>query len=557
MKNNAGQWRFEKRRASRPPLNEKEVIYWKEQLARLLKVGIELEYNLPENDGDCARTNYLCKCVATFKPENPQPNTDTCYEQCGNWKDGNCEIAKKHGCAGIYCSAFAQPCFTCDKYDRGCEKCPQLYDPRKDPDNARKFITEALAPTGFVGEVGKSGVYQVVGDGSLLGGKNNKKGVEVVTTGRRPEFNSLHEMLRKIINECRKYGAYTDKRCSIHIHLLASYLNPGFSESDRGSQYLRSEITELEKPVPEIILANFHQLVRRYQTALIWMGTALSDPKHITRWEKFRKSLLGLSAMRRSMKDVANQAGKIGYRPKYTLVNYQPSVFDDKGDCRRLHVEIRHMDGNMSPAAIAATAVLTYGLMLKAVEISAHGLLQSGDKEYMELQREQMEVLCNGDGDWGASRLSDNRNLDPFIDGLIEQSKQLVRLVKNTLVEQTPADDILRSLAVKPCSLRLIEGANWKEIEKQLYPEGAEKNSQELGFARYVQTLLDTAAIAECDSGGEWMDAVAQELADSEEKGDDIKEVANCRAWVEEHITSELLSNKIFWSQKIGGYARR
>jgi len=250
---------------------------------------------------------------------------------------------------------------------------------------------------------------------------------------------------------------------------------------------------------------------------------------------------------------VAREAMSLGYKPKYSLLNYEQMKFDENGDVSRLHLEVRHMDGSLSPAAIAAQTVLLYGLMLKAVEISRHGILYSGSKEYMNRQEEIMRALCNGDGDWGPERRSNTSNLQPYISELQENAAQLVRLVKNTLVEQAPADDILKSLAHQPISMHRVDGRDWEQIEKELYPGGRESNEVKSN----IQALLDTASIIECENGSEWMDEAAREVSAVLGNDDSEEAVKSCRTEIEKHITDELLGGRVFWSQEIGGYAAR
>lgn len=546
MKNQANEWIFVTR-PSRAPLTVEEAHYWGDTLHRLLKSGIEIELNLPDKNGTCDRQNYLCQCKNPFVASSPMPDTKMCYEQCRKWDKGNCEIAKSEGCVGVYCVAFESPCPKCQKYDRGCDGCPELYSPLKDPRYVREIIGAKLQPTKFVGQVGANGIYKVCRDGSLLG----DGGVEVATVGRRVQFAPIYEMIKTILDETTKYGAYANERCSIHMHLLASYLTKGFDNNDRGKEYILNEITELERPVPEIIVANFHQLIRRYQSALVWMTAAGEHRDHLTRWEKFRKSILPYSAVRNKMAVVAGEAGTASKsKPKYALMNYEQMQFNALGDVERLHVEARYMDGCLSPAAIAAHNCLLYGIMLKAVELSRHGVLESGNQQYMKLQNEIFNHLCNGDGDWNGSRHSDTSRLEPYIPELQRQSMQLIRLVKNTLSEMTPADDILRSLAEKPIALRRIEGKSWQQIEEELMPSSRNRDRLEDSIFR----LVSLGAISECHTVDEWLGAAADQIASEENVGSDENKVSDLRTSIKAYVDELALRRRIHWSESVGGF---
>jgi len=549
MLNQSSDWVFVKK-PSRPPLSDRDVHYWKQTLKKLLKVGIEVELNLPENQGDCDKQNYMCQCTAVFDAKKPIPNTLKCYEQCSRWDNGNCDIAKEHGCVGINCVAFKQPCSGCSKYDRGCDSCPQRYDKLKDPRHVRQQVSALLKPTNFVGQCGESGVYKVCRDGSLEG----DGGIEIATVGRRVEFDSLYGMISNIMDMCEERGGFVNERCSIHVHLLASYLTPGFSSdgnpsNDAGSKFIKSEVTELERAMPEIILANFHQLLRRYHCALIWLSAAGASTDQFTRWEKFRKSILPYSAVRHRMSTVTANVGTASKsKRKYAMMNYEQMKFNKAGDVSRLHVEGRYMDGNMSPAVVVSHACLLYGLMLKAVEISKYGVLQSGDKDYMDLQNEMYTHLCNSDGPWDGNRFSDTRSLQPYVADLKKQSRQLVRLVKSTLGENSPADEVLNKLAEKPLTYHLIEKRSWKDIESELMPErevrGAMENS--------ILQLVELGAISECASVDEWIDTASFELfAESAGKPEELNAGKESLQAFVARLTAK---RRIHWSKSLGGY---
>lgn len=550
MKNQSSEWVFVKK-ASRPALSGKKVQYWKGALQRLLKAGIEIELNLPVQTGRCDRQNFLCKCTNVFNASAPMPSTSLCYEQCAHWDGGNCSIAKEEGCVGTYCAAFKSPCPHCSKFDRGCDTCPELYDINKDPRKIRELVGKALAPTRFVGATGKTGTYKVCRDGSLLG----DGGIEVATTGRRVQFAPIYDMMRNIIDECTKYGAYTNYRCSIHNHMLASYLTPAFGSDDIATKYIKNEITELEGPLPEIIVANFHQLVRRYQCALVWMSAAGKSMTALTRWEKFRKSILPYSVLRNKMPLVVKEVGSASSsKRKYGLINYEQMVFDQLGRASRFHIEGRYMDGCLSPAAITAHTCLLFALVVKAVEISRHGVLQSGNREYMQRQREIYDNLCNNDASWGSDianhRQSDTSRLEPYIPDLIEQSMQLVRLVKNTLSEMTPADAILRELAEMPIALRLIRGDSWEKIEDDLMPGRHAPHEHEDRFLR----IASLGAISECESSDEWVDALTNELARETGASTSAERTEELRVSLRSLAAQLTARQRISWSQDIGGY---
>ena len=87
-----------------------------------------------------------------------------------------------------------------------------------------------------------------------------------------------------------------------------------------------NRITELERDMPEIILANLHQLTRRYQNAMTWMFMGLNEPERMTRWEKFRVSVLEISALDRPMNEIMENVSHVADGRKIWLDQLQPDA---------------------------------------------------------------------------------------------------------------------------------------------------------------------------------------------------------------------------------------
>jgi hypothetical protein len=188
--------------------------------------------------------------------------------------------------------------------------------------------------------------------------------------------------------------------------------------------------------------------------------------------------------------------------------------------------------------------------MLKAVEISQYGVLEAGGKEYMDKQREIYAHLCNNDGPWEGPRHSDTRHLDPYIPELKKQSHELIRLVKTTLAELSPAGEILRKLADKPLAFRRIEGKTWKQIEAELLPR-----VKDLGRTEHVLLrIIGLSAIYECDSEQEWLEAATHQLATEQGVQDKEESVKALRDTVQSFIAEQKARRNIYWSKEAGSF---
>jgi hypothetical protein len=539
-RDNRDRWKFYAS-PSRPALAPEEVRYWKAQLLKILKVGFEFEFNLPEKNGTCKGDNNACPCQ--------HMKVDTCWQECIRSKECEekaAEAKRVFTCSGLMCTGFISQCVRCEKFSSDCGSCENRFDPAKNPDAIREHITQQLRPSNSYGIVNRYGVHSITTDGSLLG----KKGAEIITVGRRPDYWEFFKMAQSIIKLASDSSAYVNERCSIHAHMLASYY--GKAPGDNGPN-MPSLISEMERDMPELILANFHQLCRRYQNAITWMTTGLNNPKQLTRWEKFRVSVLGISPATQTMAGVKNEVQHTaGEKNKYGWVNYLSTMFAENGDVHRLHVEMRVMDGLMSPSAVAAFGCLYTALMIKAVEISRYGLLNVGDKEWLEEALQVKDCLMNNCKGWqDGDRFSDTRNLEKYYGYLIRESFELVAQLKHVLIKFGPCYDILEKLAEKPCSLRRIAGQDWNEIEAAL----AVPQPMETIIDARVSEIIDTRQIDQCADEGEWVTEAARILmedkatAKMELNGRTIPEV------IQEYLARKKRDGEVLWFDKVGTMA--
>ena len=62
MRDNREIWQFYNH-PSKPVLSSGDVRYWKNSMAKLLKVGLEFEFNLPDQKGGCKGDSVQCPCL--------------------------------------------------------------------------------------------------------------------------------------------------------------------------------------------------------------------------------------------------------------------------------------------------------------------------------------------------------------------------------------------------------------------------------------------------------------------------------------------------------------
>jgi len=537
MKNNREKWQFYNH-PSKPALSSSEVRYWKESMKRLLKVGLEFEFNLPDQRGKCKGDNIQCPCIHIEEgcwvecQSLEKCDTTPCYDTCSNrtkkCKSKDCKNCKEYKlkCLETSCVEFLSKCFICDRFERNCDTCPNKYNPKKDPKTARRSLTNEFKPTNTYGKVGPSGVVGITTDGSLLG----DKGVEIITVGRRVDFWEFYKMSKKIIDRVTELGGYINERCGAHAHLLASY-------------YDEAGISEMEKDMPEVILANFHQLCRRYQNAMTWMTIALDDPLHMTRWEKFRVSVLNISPVMKDMVAVIDEVAHHAGGNKYGWVNYNKTKFNGS-NISKFHIEMRVADATLCPTVWAAISCLFYALAIKSIDISRYGLLKVGEEDWLKKAGKMKDAIMNNCKDYNdTDRLSHTENLLDYREDYIGESQDLIDQLKGILLKLGPAYDILSKLAERPIALRRIDGEKWEDIEKDLRVKISDVDQIEIK----LNEVIDLKLIEDCKTTEEWVKEVNKAINEDEEFEQKVSEED-----IELHINSKMREGEVIWSETIG-----
>ena len=491
-------WVFFSNLPGKPALTGEEVKYWLKILNKVLKVGVEFEFNLQDAKGFCKGASESCPCV------NMNDQHD-CWKVCLNAADCKVIFGEnfKIKCFQHLCSGFKSACATCKNFKVNCVDCKYMYDPSNDPDNIRRYLRDCLEPSKSYGNLSSTGVHSVVCDGSLLGEGSEGKGAEIITVGRRIDYWEFFNMLDNIIKTSIKKGAYVNERCSTHVHILTSY----YDAQENNSKY--RELNELERPLPQIVMANFHQLCRRYQNALTWMSMGLDKPNRLTRWEKYRVSVLDTSPVSLSMSEIINRLSEISNKPggKYAWVNYMYSKFNKNRDVNRFHVEMRVLDGMMSASVVTAMCCLFHAMIIKAVEISKYGLLELGSKEWFDQTKEIKSVLLNNTSAFNdTNRFSDTKFLNEDYQHILKvESLDLLNQVKHILMRTGPAFDVLEKLIQRPVAYLRCDGLSWEDIEEHF----AIYRAPETILEQKIDEIIDFRTISGCENELTWLTRVS------------------------------------------------
>lgn len=353
----------------------------------------------------------------------------------------------------------------------------------KDLDDTYDYFNRALNPSRSIHHHGQYGIKEVMPDGSV------PHGVEVVTVGKRFDWKTFYGMNQHIMDTFAEHDIHTSHHTGMHIHLLAGYTN--------------NDITELERNVPEIILANFYQLHRIFAPELYWIASGGCQDYAITRYLLFRRPPFDFSATNSSMSIIREEMNE--RYGKYQMINLNPCRFARR-ELSTFHVEIRHPDTHLSPAVSTALVALEVALLNKAIDLSQCGIISIKQDEY-DFKKLIFDKFVNlGTGD----RESDSTDLDQDdIENLQLRTSALIRWLKGELYNINPiAYDILKKIAVTPSSQMRINGMSWSQIDEKIYtPRMIDREN--------VDKLLEMIVlqqITDCPTNTEWIDKASERL---------------------------------------------
>ncbi len=307
-------------------------------------------------------------------------------------------------------------------------------------------IRQDLAPSGHLGRLGANGVLDV---------QTEHSGIEVRVIGRHPYFWALQRQYRGIMEVLRAHGARPRPTCGLHFHLLT----PGLAE-----------------PVPEIILANLWNLVRRYAPELKFMTSSGKKREALTRRRNHNSHLemVRHTPGALTMTEIQQKLKESRVVPEHqNFFNLEHAGFTEEGAVHPFHLEFRFPDPDLSATAVTAKTFLFLAMLLKAVDLSQYGVIHVGKIRPWRRKVELLDMLSNNDGNLAAS---DTRAVtDEVIEELRQGAYELLDLLAPTFnrFADNPALDVLLLLAETPVSLLRCAGYDWEQIENLMAERAA------------------------------------------------------------------------------------
>jgi hypothetical protein len=342
-------------------------------------------------------------------------------------------------------------------------------------------IERLMAPSKDMNRLGRLGVYDVV---------KEHCGVEIQVIGRHPHWDSLLEQYQQILRPLREMGVRMRPTCGLHFHLIGI----GLAES-----------------IPEIVLANFWNMARKYAPGLKYLTSGGNSWQGLCRRRQHNahQEFLRQSPMNMHMSEIKQRLKESVDVPEHqNFFNLEHTGFDENGDVNGFHIEFRFPDGDLSPVSITAKTFLFLVMLLKSVEISKFGLLHVGKIREWNRKKELMELISNNDG------LVATSNTEKALDCLQEYQavvEDLLKFLKSTFIMlDNPSEVVLKALAERPISLRRIAEDNWEKIDREL--QGLVANDRVLDQTDYrIIKIIELGLVEKKESFEEWLTMAAFE----------------------------------------------
>jgi hypothetical protein len=292
-----------------------------------------------------------------------------------------------------------------------------------------------------------SGTYDALGSSGVLSVSPEHCGIEIRVIGRQPYFRSLQEQYLGITTHLIKAGARARSTCGLHFHLIT----PNMAE-----------------PVPEVILANLWNLVRRYAPELRFITSGGENRSSLCRRRNHTSHLemVKHSPIHMTMAEIQNELRHSQAVPEHqNFFNLQHVGFTESGAILPFHLEFRFPDADLSATSITAKTFLLMALTLKAVDLSQFGVIHVGKITPWRRKIELLDMLSNNNGSLATS---DTCGItDDILQELSQGCQELLDLLEPTFdrFENNPSLDVLELLAETPISLLRCKGYDWSTIE--------------------------------------------------------------------------------------------
>lgn len=347
------------------------------------------------------------------------------------------------------------------------------------------LVDELLQPSRSMALLGENGVLDV---------EKEHCGIEVRIIGRYPYYDSLLNQYQGIIDKLLPLGIRARPTCGLHFHLLTIWS---------------------AQTIPEIVLANLWNMVRRYAPNLRFLFSGGEDRARLCRRRQHNShlELIKHTPLAQSMREIQRELRESKAVPEHqNFLNIEHVRFEEDGSIGMFQVEFRFPDADLSPTSIVAKTFLLLALLLRSVECSKYGLLHVGKIKYWQRQIELLDMLSNNDGDLATSDTA--RLTEEDWEEISLGCEEMLDFLKPAFARfENPAYRVLRYMARRPISFMRHDGLDWAEIERVLSDEVAQERLRQIdAMDERIIKLVELGEVKAQPDMERWLNRVADTL---------------------------------------------
>jgi len=292
-----------------------------------------------------------------------------------------------------------------------------------------------------------SGTYDLLGQSGVISVSPEHCGIEIRVIGRQPYYRALHDQYRELTELLLARGARARSTCGLHFHIITP---------------------NLAEPVPEIILANLWNLVRRYSPELRFITSCGESRSGLCRRRNHTShvEMVRHSPIHTTMQEIQKELHESTVVPEHqNFFNLENIGFTEDGDIYPFHLEFRFPDADLSTTSITAKTFLFLAMVLKSVNLSQYGVIHVGKIVPWRRKVELLNLLSNNEGALATSDTS--QVTDDMLDELRQGCHELLDLLEPIFdgFEDNPSFEVLETLAETPVSLLRCAGRDWNSVE--------------------------------------------------------------------------------------------
>lgn len=226
-------------------------------------------------------------------------------------------------------------------------------------------IRSALRPNSRITEFNGIGVESVDSDGSL------RDGCEIRTSGKRLYgYMEQFSMYKSIVDKLYRFKPIVNGRAGWHNHFVLQNIDG---------------VKAQEMPVPGIILKNVLSICKIFYPALSYITSTMPGDIY-TRRNNFCHDMVLQMYNPNNSAETCIREFQSSHNARYNAINLY-HLKSSGNNITKFHIEFRFPDCSVFPAQMATVNFMLKAIIIKAIELSKYGVLDTTEENYVKLKK--------------------------------------------------------------------------------------------------------------------------------------------------------------------------